>query len=272
MKNSDDTKFCFVISPIGATGSPERNHADWLLQGIIEPVFANHFPEFIVERSDKISTPGMIDSQVIMRLIDAELVIADMSFQNANAFYEMAIRHMQQRPIVHMYRQGEKIPFDVAPHRAIAFSYTHPGDLSVAQDLLRRAIDATTKSDFVVDNPITRARGFLQIKERATPEARLLLDEISSLRDRLDQIQRMRGLSFNTLIKISVTNKENPLDARKIHVVSKLLRASFGSPWLVEYDLFHAVFAVRAIVSQDRLKFPHPADLTFEIIDSLEQA
>jgi hypothetical protein len=61
-------KRCFVIGPIGAEDSENRIHADWLYSGIIEPVFAEHLTDFIVERADKIPTPGMVSSQIINRL------------------------------------------------------------------------------------------------------------------------------------------------------------------------------------------------------------
>src|SRR4029077_4166673 len=86
-------KTCFVVGPIGDAGSPTRGHADWLLDEIIQPVFAEHFKDFEVIRSDKIAQPGMIDSEVINHLLDADLVIADLTFQNPNVFYEMGIRH-----------------------------------------------------------------------------------------------------------------------------------------------------------------------------------
>src|SRR5687767_3080100 len=110
-------KVCFVVSPIGDAGTKERIHADWLLDGIINPVFEAHFKDYMVERSDKVKLPGMIDSQVINRLHEAELVIVDMSLRNPNVFYEMGIRHMKRLPIIHMFLAGEDIPFDVKPHR-----------------------------------------------------------------------------------------------------------------------------------------------------------
>jgi hypothetical protein len=188
-QETEPTKLCFVVSPIGTTGSADRIHADWLLKGIIEPVFRQHFKEFRVERADKINAPGMIDSQVINRLLDSELVIADMSLLNANAFYEMGIRHMKQRPIIHMYRTGEPIPFDVAPHRAIPFSYAHPDDLVTAQIALKASVDEVIKPDFQVENPVTRARGTAQIQEHATPGQRVLLDQVSELSSRLSRLE-----------------------------------------------------------------------------------
>jgi hypothetical protein len=115
MISVEPEKLCFVIGPIGDEGTETRLHADWVLKAIIQPVFNEYFRQFRVERADQIVAPGSINSQVINRLLDAPLVIADMSLHNANAFYELAIRHMKQLPTIHMIRAGDKIPFDVAP-------------------------------------------------------------------------------------------------------------------------------------------------------------
>jgi hypothetical protein len=50
----------------------------------------------------------MVSSQIINRLHDAELVIADLSFHNANAFYEMAIRHKAGKAIIHIFARARK--------------------------------------------------------------------------------------------------------------------------------------------------------------------
>jgi hypothetical protein len=60
-----------------------------------------------VQRADEIKAPGDINSQIINRLMDAELVIADMSMHNANAFYELAIRHMVRLPQSKLRRFGK---------------------------------------------------------------------------------------------------------------------------------------------------------------------
>ena len=73
------SKLCFVIGPIGSHASDDRIHADKLLKLIIKPTFRTHFKTFKVERADHIAQPGMIDSQVISRLIEADLVVADLT-------------------------------------------------------------------------------------------------------------------------------------------------------------------------------------------------
>jgi hypothetical protein len=182
-------KVCFVIGPIGDAGTDTRRHADWLLEGIIEPVFNTHFQDFIVERSDKISAPGSISSQIIIRLHTAQLVIADMSQANANAFYEMGIRHMKRLPTIHMYSEGQSIPFDVKPYRAIPFKCAEPKDLKTAQAALKAAIEEAIKPGFVVDNPVTQARGVEKLEETATPEQRVFLDQLQEIHRRLEALE-----------------------------------------------------------------------------------
>jgi hypothetical protein len=170
------------VSPIGEEGSVVRGHADWLLEEIITPVFSEHFKEFEIVRADRISSPGMIDSQVINHALDAELVIADLSFQNPNVFYEMGLRHREQKPIIHMFLVGQELPFDVKPYRAIPFSLQHPKHLAAAKDLLRKAIEAVLDPGYTVENPVTRARGYAELSKHAMPAQELILAEIESVK------------------------------------------------------------------------------------------
>jgi hypothetical protein len=131
----------------------------------------------------------MVSSQIINRLHDTELVIADLSFHNANVFYEMAIRHKVGKPIIHMIRKGERIPFDVIPHRAIGFAHTHPDDHKDARAKLTSAVAEAIKPGFEADNPITHARGKLEFEEKASPEMKVLAEELAALRARFDTIE-----------------------------------------------------------------------------------
>src|ERR1700731_4511974 len=93
-------RLCFVVGPIGDPESEIRTHADWVLEEIIVPVISQ-FADFSVVRADQIAPPGMIDAQIIQHLLDSDLVIADLSKENPNSFYEIGIRHMAQKPIIH---------------------------------------------------------------------------------------------------------------------------------------------------------------------------
>jgi hypothetical protein len=183
---SDDQKrLCFVIGPIGDAGSDSRTHADWLLNGIIKPVFLARFPDYSVERADEIKAPGDINSQVINRLMTAALVIADMSMHNANAFYELAVRHMVRLPTIHIIHKDWKIPFDVAPYRAIHFARKDYNDIEHARSELESVVRDVTKEGFEVENPITHARAKFELDQHATPALLALASELAALRGKI---------------------------------------------------------------------------------------
>jgi hypothetical protein len=171
--SSKKKKVCFVIGPIGDQDSEARIHADWILEEIIQPVLSE-FDDYLVVRADQIAPPGMIDAQVIRYLLDAEIVVADLSRENPNAFYEIGIRHMAQKPIIHMQLADEKTPFDLSLYRTLKFSRSRPSELRKARDELKRTLEAVLAEDYKVDNPVTRARGQIKIEQEATPEQRIV--------------------------------------------------------------------------------------------------
>nr|WP_295890663.1 hypothetical protein [uncultured Devosia sp.] len=179
MPNLD--KECFVVCAIGGDGSPERKHADWVLEEIIEPVFQKDFPEFKVTRADKLKTPGLIDAQIIDRLLKARLVVADLTFLNPNAFYEIGIRHVVGLPVIHMHREDQKIPFDVSLFRSLPFELSEPKHLKAARAGLRELLTAALDENHKVENPVTKARGQVAFEQNATPADVILRDQVSTL-------------------------------------------------------------------------------------------
>jgi hypothetical protein len=111
----DEKKLCFVIAQIGDPGSLTRKHSDQVLRHILKP--AAEPLGYVVQRAAEIPEPGTITRQVIERLLDAPLVVADLSERNPNVFYELAIRHMIRKPLVQLIKSSEQIPFDVADHQ-----------------------------------------------------------------------------------------------------------------------------------------------------------
>ena len=110
-------KVCFYITPIGEEGSEVRKHADMMLKHVIEPVMTTF--KMTVVRADAIAKSGLITQQVFEHIAKARLCVADLSFSNPNAFYELGVRHVCQLPTIQLIQKGDKIPFDVAQGRTI---------------------------------------------------------------------------------------------------------------------------------------------------------
>jgi|SRR5712664_2415723 hypothetical protein len=184
-----EKKLCFVVSPIGKADSEIRTHADWVLDGIIRPVM-DKFPDFHVKRADDDPRPGQIDTHMIDDLLNADLVIADLSLLNPNVFYEIGIRHMAQKPVIHMQLASEDVPFDVSLYRAVKFSLAKHRDIDAAKSDLEKAVQAVLAEGYQVENPITRARGRIKLEEHATPDQRVILEELATLKSRLSQLDK----------------------------------------------------------------------------------
>jgi hypothetical protein len=118
----DWEKICFYISPIGADDSLERKHSDLFLASLIQPALTEL--GLTVVRADQIGEPGMITSQVLQYLKRAKLAIADLSYLNANVFYEVALRHALRLPVVQVIRKADRLPFDVNQSRTLVFDTT----------------------------------------------------------------------------------------------------------------------------------------------------
>lgn len=176
----NDKKRCFVIGPIGKVGSDTRKHADWVLEGIIRPVLEGR--GYLVERADSITTPGNIDSQVINMVIQADLVIADLSEYNANAFYELGLRHMiQDKPVIHMMRRGFDLPFDNSAYRTIFFDHSIFQELERAKKELEEQVLATENKEFIVDTPVSRALGSRNVSYDGTEVEKFLQQRLEAL-------------------------------------------------------------------------------------------
>ena len=84
---------------------------------------------------------------------------------NANALYELAIRHMIRLPAIHMIDDRWDIPFDVAPYRAIRFSWKNIQRLEGAKQGLKSVVEETLSTEFEVENPITHAWGVIEVNQ-----------------------------------------------------------------------------------------------------------
>jgi hypothetical protein len=121
---TDYKNACFVITPIGDEGSPERKHADTMLRHLITPVLKEH--NLTAIRADQIAKPGHVTKQTVEHIAYCRVCITDLSFGNQNAHYELGVRHAFNLASVQVIRKGDKIPFDVQQGRTIILDTSDP--------------------------------------------------------------------------------------------------------------------------------------------------
>jgi len=173
------TRTCFVIAPIGEAGSETRKRSDQVLKHIIEPCAQECGYEPV--RADRLGEPGLITTQIITQLVDAPLVIADLSEHNPNVFYELAVRHAVGKPLVQMIRAGERIPFDVAGMRTVEVDHRDLDSVADAKRELVRQIRAVEKDPTKLHTPISTAINLEGLRSSGEPSERVLADILSSI-------------------------------------------------------------------------------------------
>jgi len=128
-----------VITPIGEENSAERKHANDVMDRIIEPVTREF--GYKVFRADQYPVPGQITPQIVDLIATSDLVIADLSFEKGNVFYELALRHITLKPFIHLIEKEYKIPFDIKDIRAIIFNLKDEKSIERARNELKEQIE-----------------------------------------------------------------------------------------------------------------------------------
>lgn len=137
---SENMKKCFVVSPIGGDGTEIRSNADKLFKHIIKPVCENC--GFDAERVDQLCDADSITQTIVDKLESAELVIADMTSHNPNVFYEMGYRARTKKPMIHLKKKGESLPFDVNTIRTLEYDLTDLDSVEEVKDRLKKTIES----------------------------------------------------------------------------------------------------------------------------------
>jgi hypothetical protein len=187
MNNStQELKFCFVLSPIGDPFTATRKRADGVLKEIIRPVMKER--GYRAERADHDLTPGIITEAIIRKALDADFVIADLTSQNPNVMYELALRHMVGKPFVQMIEEGETIPFDIGGVNTVKFVNELNG-AEAAREALGRAVDAAPEHSGD-SNPVRRTIQLDQLRGQVGEEDSAILQLIQDLHIQLTDMRQ----------------------------------------------------------------------------------
>ena len=175
-------QICFVISPIGESGSDSRKRSDQILNHIIKPAVEQ--AGLTAVRSDHLPSSGIITSQIIRHIINDRIIVADLTDQNPNVFYELALRHAFRKPVVQLILADQKIPFDVQGVRTVQYSLTLDG-VAQAREQVTKQINSALAKGYEVESPVTVAAQLQELTRSTTPEIQLLIktiaDQIESL-------------------------------------------------------------------------------------------
>lgn len=92
-------------------------------------------------RADEFYSSGLIIEDITRSIQEASLVIAEITPDNPNVFYEVGYAHGTAKPTVLLCdKKREKLPFDIAGFRTIFYDNSIGGK-SMVEDQLRKHLE-----------------------------------------------------------------------------------------------------------------------------------
>jgi tetratricopeptide (TPR) repeat protein len=182
-------------------------------------------------RANEEMAGGIIHKPMFERLILCPYAVADLTTANANVFYELGLRHaVRPWSTVLIFSEGGRLPFDVAPLRAVPYPLTADGGPqdpeTTKRVLVKRLREAREPKP---DSPV------FQLVEGMRPQ----------------EIDRLKTDVFRDRVRYSTQMKERLAIARKrgveaLRAVERELGAIADQESGVVIDLFLSYRAVKA--------------------------
>src|ERR1700755_1995971 len=154
---------CFVIMGFGEKtdfqSNPQRVlNLNKTYENIIKPMVIEAGLDCV--RADEIIHSTVIDKPMYDNLLGADLVIADLSTSNANALYELGVRHaLRPHTTIVMAEKNFSFPFDLN-HLSI-MKYEHLGKTIGYEEVLATKDNLTKKIKAVMANAETDSPVYL---------------------------------------------------------------------------------------------------------------
>jgi hypothetical protein len=177
-----ELKECFIITPIGKNGSSTYAKTEGLISSVLKPVLLEF--GFYPLPAHHIDNSGSINKQIIDKIVNCELVIANLTEINPNVMYELAVRHSFGKKVITLAEEETKLPFDIVDQRTIFYEDSMLG-VDILKPRLSKAIESLLKEDESkpISNPVYDAVKQVAAIQGLPSEQQ---DALSILLDRLD--------------------------------------------------------------------------------------
>ena len=227
-------KTCFIISSIGKEGTDIRKISDQKMRHVYEPVMKKL--GYKVTRADKINNSGLINKDIVDHIIHDTIVIVDVTDENPNVFYELAIRNAVKKPVILFKRSDQELPFDIQNKRALSIDITNPDIWTKSLEELKNNVknielDPNTSSESILSefisnitfNKLSNVHSYLkdeinyfkqEIKKTFDKELNSKDNPTSEILDKIDEeIKRENYIDAKTFIDFILEKNPNNIDA-----------------------------------------------------------
>jgi tetratricopeptide (TPR) repeat protein len=206
----------FIVMPFGKKKGGDGSWYDFnaIYKQLIKPALLEAgFEPF---RADEETATGDILTDMFQELLLADLVLCDLSIDNANAFYELGIRHaFRKRGVMHIQAGRSYMPFDIFNVRTLPYHINTDGVpdpehiKTDMQAIARMAKDTWASDRDAIHSPIFNLLSGLQEPDRKslrTPLATGFWREYNDWKQRVTIAQRQKRIGDILLLTEEIRN------------------------------------------------------------------
>jgi nucleoside 2-deoxyribosyltransferase len=85
----------------------------------------------------EVSGPGVILHDIAQGIVEAKIIVAEITPVNQNVFYELGYAHALGKPTILLAERGKQLPFDVSGYRVLFYENTIAGKKHVYEGFKR---------------------------------------------------------------------------------------------------------------------------------------
>lgn len=227
---------CFVIMPFSDSGEYASGHFVRVYEYIFKPAIEK--AGYIPHRIDAEKSSNLIQERIIRELIEAPMVLCDLSSRNPNVLFELGIRQAFDKPVVLVKDELSERIFDISGLSTV--EYRKSCIIDEAQEDINRISEAIkeTKKDnhfnslirLINTSPATLSKG-KEIEDNQYTD--YMLKKIYSMVDRLqDSINYSRTENQDP---VDIVQKEMEYKSRYQNIHEKINNDQLSVNELFEY-------------------------------------
>lgn len=191
----------FVVMPFGKKRHPsscmEFDFNDFYHK-VFDSLNSDAELDMAFVREDLVDTNGCVQTTMIEKLLLAEYVIADLSFSNANVFWELGVRHCAKPRTTFLISSEKHNPFDLATDRTIQYKITNceisDDEIEDLKQKLKKKLLIAKTQFYDTDSPVYNLIANLNINiELPEDETKSFMDRALLLNARLEEINLLKN-------------------------------------------------------------------------------
>lgn len=188
---------------------PSKDDFDIIYEKYIKNPLIN--AGYLIKRDKEILGSSKIFEDILHNIRTAEIIIADLTGQNVNVFYELGIADEKRRYVIQIAQIGEELPFDLSQRRTIFYDTDERGLKRLSQEVLNYV--KAYKKEKYVDEIISDFR-----------ESESYSESISNWKNLIEYEPDLNNRQVNDIAAGSVQNSE----IFESYVLNPLLKSFFN--------------------------------------------